>query len=108
MALSFLPRVCAPCVFGLADGGIGADMDALQLEVAVLEVVQHAVGQAVVGDAVPHDAADLVAGVEDGDIVTPACQQDGDGQARRPRADDRLWERPSGKRSPGRAITASG
>ena len=73
---------------GLADGGIGADVDALQLEVAVLEVVQHAVGQAVVGDAVPHDAADLVAGVEDGDIVTPACQQDGDGQARRPRADD--------------------
>ena len=58
---------------GLADGGIGADVDALQLEVAVLEVVQHAVGQAVVGDAVPHDAADLVAGIEDGDIVTPAC-----------------------------------
>ena len=58
------------------------DVDALQLEVAVLEVVQHAVGQAVVGDAVPHDAADLVAGVEDGDIVTPAWQQDGDGQAR--------------------------
>ena len=73
---------------GLADGSIGADVDALQLEVAVLEVVQHAVGQAVVGDAVPHDAADLVAGVEDGDIVTPACQQDGDGQARRAGADD--------------------
>ena len=54
----------------------------------MLEVVQHAVGQAVVGDAVPHDAADLVAGVEDGDIVTPACQQDGDGQARRAGADD--------------------
>lgn len=73
---------------GLADGGIGADVDALQLEVAVLEVVQHAVGQAVVGNAVPHDAADLVAGVEEGDIVTPACQQDGDGQARRAGADD--------------------
>ena len=72
---------------GLADGGVGADMDALQLEVTVLEIVQHAVGQAVVGDAVPHDAADLVPGVEDGDVIAPARQQDGDGQARRPRAD---------------------
>ena len=68
---------------GLADGGVGPDMDALELKVAVLEIVQHAVGQAVVGDAVPHHAANLIPGVKDGHIVAPACQQHRNGQARR-------------------------
>ena len=58
-------------------------MDALQFQMAVLEIIQYAVGQAVVGDAVPHHAADLVPGVKDGDVVAPPCQQHGDGQARR-------------------------
>src|SRR5699024_10789554 len=73
---------------GAADLGVGAHLDPLQLQVAVLEVVQHAVGQAVVGDAVPHDAAGLVPGLEDGDVVAPAGQQHRDGQARRARPDD--------------------
>ena len=50
---------------------------------AVLEIVQHAVGQAVVGDAVPHHAADLIPGIEDGDIIAPARQQHSNGQAGR-------------------------
>ena len=68
---------------GLADGGVGAEADPLQVQVVILEVVQHTVGQTVVGDAVPHDAADLVAGVKDGDVVAPARQQHRDGQAGR-------------------------
>ena len=66
---------------GLADGGIGAHLDALQLQMTILEIVQHTVGQTVVGDAVPHHAADLIPGVKDGPIVAPACQQHRDGQA---------------------------
>ena len=58
-------------------------MDALELKVAVLEIVQHTVGQAVVGDAVPHHAADLIPGIKNGDIVAPARQQYGNGQAGR-------------------------
>ena len=73
---------------GLADGGVGAEVDALEVEVVILEIVQHTVGQTVVGDAVPHHAADLIAGVEDGDVIPPACQQHRDGQAGRARADD--------------------
>ena len=73
---------------GLADGGVGPHLDALQLQMAVLEIVQHAVRQAVVGDAVAHDAADLIAGIKDGHIVAPACQQHRNGQARRARAND--------------------
>jgi hypothetical protein len=68
---------------GLADGGVGPDMDALELKVAVLEIVQHTVGQAVVGDAVPHHAADLIPGIKNGDIIAPARQQHGNGQAGR-------------------------
>ena len=55
-------------------------MDALELKVAVLEIVQHTVGQAVVGDAVPHHAADLIPGIKNGDIIAPARQQYGNGQ----------------------------
>ena len=72
---------------GLADGGVGAEADPFQVQVVILEVVQHTVGQTVVGDAVPHDAADLVAGVKDGDVVAPARQQHRDGQASRAGAD---------------------
>ena len=66
---------------GLADGGVGAHLDALQLQMAVLEIVQHTVRQAVVGDTVAHYAADLIPGVKDGHVVAPACQQHRDGQA---------------------------
>ena len=66
-----------------ANGGVGPHPDALQLQVPVLEVVQHAVGQPVVGDAVPHHAADFILGLEDGDVVTPAGQQHRNGQTRR-------------------------
>ena len=66
---------------GLADGGIGAHLDALQLQMTVLEIVQHTVRQAVVGDTVAHHAADLIPGVKDGHIIAPACQQHCDGQA---------------------------
>ena len=66
---------------GLADGGVGAHLDALQFQMTILEIVQHTVRQAVVGDAVTHHAADLIPGVKDGHIVAPACQQHRDGQA---------------------------
>ena len=73
---------------GLADGGVGPHLDALQLQMAVLEIVQHAVRQAIVGDAVAHDAANFIAGIKDGHIVAPACQQHRNGQARRAGAND--------------------
>ena len=67
----------------LADGSVGAHLDALQFQMTVLEIVQHTVRQAVVGDAVAHHAADLIPGVKDSHVIAPACQQHGDGQARR-------------------------
>ena len=66
---------------GPADGGVGAHLDVLQLQMTVLEIIQHAVRQAVVGDAVAHHAADLIPGVKDGHIVAPARQQHSNGQA---------------------------
>ena len=71
-----------------ADGGVGAKLDALELQVAVGDVVKHGVGKAKVRDAVAHDAADLVLAVKDRDIVTVAVQDDGDGDARGAGADD--------------------
>ena len=73
---------------GTADGGVGAHLDVFQLQVAVCKIVQHAVRQAVIGDAVPHDAADLIPGIKNGDVIAPACQQHRNGQACRARADD--------------------
>ena len=55
---------------------------------AVGDVIQHRVGQTEVGDAVAHHAADLVLGIEDGDPVAVAGQDDGNGEARGACSDD--------------------
>ena len=73
---------------GAADVGVGAEADALQLQVAVGHIVQHGIGQAEVRDAVAHHAADLVPAVKDGDAVAVPGQDNGHGQARRARAND--------------------
>ena len=72
----------------LANIGVGADLDALQAQMAVLKIVQHRLGQTELGDAVAQHAADLVVALKDRDIVPIARQNDRDGQTRRAGADD--------------------
>ena len=72
---------------GAADVGVGSELDALQLQMAVGQVIQHGVRQAEVRNPVPQHAAHLVTAVKDRHLIAVACQNDGDRDARRPCAD---------------------
>ena len=60
---------------------MGTYLYVLELQMPVLEVIENPVGKAEGRDTVPHDASDLVAGFKDGDVISPAGKQDGNGQA---------------------------
>ena len=72
----------------LAHVGVGADLDALQAQVAVLEVIQHRFRQTKLRDAVAQHAANFIVALKDRNIVAIACQDDRNGQARRAGTDD--------------------
>ncbi len=62
---------------GPADGGVRPDLDA-HLQHLFLIAGEHRLGEAELRDAVLHHAADLVLGLEDGDVVSRLGKADGD------------------------------
>ena len=73
---------------GAADAGIRAETDALQLQVAIGDVVEDCVGKAEIRDAIAHDAADFITAVKNRDAVAVAGEDDRNGQSGRACADD--------------------
>ena len=73
---------------GAADIGVGAELNALQLQMAVGQIVQDGIRQAEIRDAIAEDAADLVPAVKDRDLIAVAGKDDGNGDPRGPGSDD--------------------
>ena len=73
---------------GAADIGVGAEADALELQMTVGHIVQHGVRQPEVRNPVAQHAPDLVPAVENGDAVAVPGQDDRDGQPGRAGPDD--------------------